>query len=115
MLHEMHSDLYYVYNLPFEAVQEGRLHSHHQYSANEIYTTFCGQKRREGMFDVHSSDLWAPDDSHGICEIVFASESWKRRDIVVGTYLLSETLIIQWYPDSVETVLPGLLEVVPPA
>jgi hypothetical protein len=67
------------------------------------------------MSDVHSCHLWAPDDSHGIRErcIRFSQHlAWKRRDIVVGTYLLSETLTIQCYPDSVETVLPGLLEVV---
>jgi hypothetical protein len=69
--------------------------------------------------NVYNSHLWARDNLHAIREHGYQVRSsvsvWGGivGDIVLGPYLLPDTLIAQQYLDFLETVLPGLLEDVP--
>jgi hypothetical protein len=78
--------------------------------------TFCGQTKRVlsvAACSTSTSHLWAPDNSHAICECGYQISVWTvtARDIVVGPYLLPGRLTAQRYYCFLETVLPGLLAV----
>jgi hypothetical protein len=62
---------------------------------NSFYTIFCAQTKREGVFNVHNSHLWARDNPHAIREcgyqVRFSVNIWAGivGDIGVGPYLLA--------------------------
>jgi hypothetical protein len=70
------------------------------------------------MFNIHETHLWARNNPHAIREHGYEvrfSVSFQAgivEDIVVGPYLISDRLTAEQYCDSLETLLPGLLEVV---
>jgi hypothetical protein len=96
----------------------------HQHAADELFFhnilwTDEACFTREGVFNVHNSQLWARDNPHAMRErgyqVRFSVSIWAGivGDIVVGPYLLPDRLTAQRYRDFLETVLPGLLEDVP--
>jgi hypothetical protein len=95
----------------------------HQHAADElslhnILWTVEACFTCEGVFNVYNSHLWARDNPYVIRErgyqVCFSVSVWAGivGDIVVGPYLLPDRLTAQRYRDFLETVLPGLLEVV---
>jgi hypothetical protein len=95
----------------------------HQHAAYELFLhnilwTDKACFTRKDLFKVHNSRLWARDNPHTIRErgyqVRFSVSVLAGivGDIVVGPYLLPDTLT-QRYRDFLETVLPGLLEDVP--
>jgi hypothetical protein len=96
----------------------------HQHAADELFShnilwTYEASFTREGVFNVNNRHLWARDNPHSIRErryqVRFSVSIWAGivGGIVVGPYLLPDSLTAQRYRDFMETVPPGLLEDVP--
>jgi hypothetical protein len=71
------------------------------------------------MFNAYDSHLWARNNRRAIhecgCQVHFSVSDWAVivGDVIIGPYLLPDRLSAQRCRDFLDTVLPGLLEVVP--